>query len=621
MESLVLKVAAVGVAGVAAQWVAWRFRIPAIVLLLAAGLLLGPIGGVIDPQADFGEVFRPMVAIAVAIILFEGGLTLNLAEIQHTSKAVRRLVLIGAPVGAVLGALAAYYIGGLSWQASLILGGLFVVTGPTVIMPLLRQAKLAPRAASLLRWEAIVNDPVGALFAVLAYEAVILGHVGPAGAASHHSPAGLVFQALAALVVALGLGYLLARLVIWLFNAGLAPEFLKAPILLVSVLAGYEASQLVLEESGLLTVTVMGVVIANAKLASLTELRRFKETITTLLVTGVFILLTATLNSETLALVDWRMVSFVAAMLLLVRPLTIFLATSGAGLSLQERLLVGWIAPRGIVAVAVAGFFGSALQAQGIPGGAEMTAVAFLMVFATVLLHGFTLAPLARVLGLASARQSGVLIVGAGAFSLALAEKLKEAGASVLIADPDWGALRPVRQAGINTFYGEILSETAEHTIDLNPYGRLIAASRNDAYNALVCTDYGPEMGRARVFQLAPEVDGEDERRALNFTLGGRGLFDRSLTARELRLRMLRGWRVKSTSITEKFSLENAMAQGESLPLVVIRKEGGLAFFEIDHAPTVEAGDTVLMLAPPSENGEADRKQARAAEAKTAPPS
>lgn len=413
MESLVFKVAAVGVAGVAAQWLAWRFRAPAIVLLLAAGLLLGPLTGLVDPEADFAEVFRPMVAIAVAIILFEGGLTLNLAEIRHTSKAVRRLVLIGAPLGAVLGALAARYVGGLEWSASLVLGGLFVVTGPTVIMPLLRQAKLAPRPASLLRWEAIVNDPVGALFAVLAYEVVILVHTEPGGEHGH-SPLGLALLALLALVVALAVGYLLARLVIWLFNAGLAPEFLKAPILLVSVLAGYESSQLVLEESGLLTVTVMGVVLANAKLASLTELRRFKETITTLLVTGVFILLTATLDAETLALVDWRMAGFVAAMLFLVRPVTIFLATIGAGLTLQERALVAWIAPRGVVAVAVAGFFGAALESQGIAGGAEMTAVAFLMVFATVLLHGFSLAPLARLLGLASARRSGILIVGAG---------------------------------------------------------------------------------------------------------------------------------------------------------------------------------------------------------------
>ena len=221
MESLVFKVAAVGVAGVARNGSPGVFRAPAIVLLLAAGCCSVPVTGLVDPQTDFHGVFGPMVAIAVAIILFEGGLTLNFAEIQHTSKAVRRLVLIGAPLGRVprrsRGAL--YRRAGMG--AGRDPGRLFVVTGPTVIMPLLAR-RAGSKAAALLRWEAIVNDPVGALFAVLAFEIAILAHDGPAGAAHGHSPGGLILLALTALVVALAVGYLLARLVIWLFTAGLA---------------------------------------------------------------------------------------------------------------------------------------------------------------------------------------------------------------------------------------------------------------------------------------------------------------------------------------------------------------------------------------------------------------
>lgn len=601
LESLAFKIAAVGVAGVAAQWMAWRTRAPAIVLLLSAGLLLGPVSGLIDPQRDFGELFKPMVAIAVAIILFEGGITLKFEEIRHTSLAVRRLVFIGAPLGAVLGALAARYGAGLDWGAAAILGGLFVVTGPTVIMPLLRQAKLGPRPSALLRWEAIVNDPIGALFAVLAFEVVMLSH---GAALDDLSPGGLAFRVVFALALALVGGYALARFVVWLFNAGLAPEYLKVPILLAAVLAGYEVSQLALEESGLLTVTVMGVAIANSKLASLTEIKRFKETVTILLVSGVFILLTATLDAQTFALMDWRVAVFVALMLFVVRPVTIFAATMGAGLSFNERLLVAWIAPRGVVAVAVAGFFGAALIEAGVPGGREMTAIAFAMVFATVLLHGFSLSPLAGALGLASARQAGVLMIGGGPFTLQLAEQLKAADYPVMIADGNWLTLSRARQAGVPVFYGEILSETAEHSIDFNPYGVVIAATANDAYNTLVCADFGPEIGRANVFQLSPSTDHSTERREVSHTLMGRRAFDEELSGWALRGRMAAGWTVKTATLSEQFGLADALEKnsgpsGSAAPLILLRASGALLVVEAGRQVQAKPQDRLVLLTPP----------------------
>ncbi len=178
MHSMELKLALIGFVGIAAQWLAWRINLPAIALLLLAGLTAGPLTGFLDPAADFGDLYRPVIALAVAIILFEGGLTLNLKEINETSKAVRRIILIGGPLVWFFGVLAAHFVGGLSWQTSIILGAILVVTGPTVIMPLLRQARLQPRAASLLRWEAIINDPIGALFAVMSFEVfLVLNHV------------------------------------------------------------------------------------------------------------------------------------------------------------------------------------------------------------------------------------------------------------------------------------------------------------------------------------------------------------------------------------------------------------------------------------------------------------
>ena len=600
MDSIVLKVAAIGFAGVAAQWVSWRLRLPAIVLLLLAGVVMGPATGFLEPQRDFGELFRPLVAIAVAIILFEGGITLKLEEIRHSSAGVRRLVMIGAPLGWVLGMFACVYVAGLDWPAATILGGLFIVTGPTVIMPLLRQAKLAPRSAALLRWEAIVNDPIGALFAVIAFEIGIVSQAIPL--AEHGDAFGLILRAAFAFAFAIGFGYFLARAVVWLFNQRLAPEYLKSPILLVAVLIGYEASQLLLEESGLLTVTVMGLTIANSKLASLSEIKRFKEIITVLLVSGVFIMLTATLDADAMAAFDWSVVWYVVVMLFLVRPATVFLATIGSGLHFNERLLVAWIAPRGVVAVAVAGFFAAELTAAGSPDGSKMTAIAFAMVFATVILHGFTLAPLARALGLASAKQSGVLFVGGGPFVTQLGQLLKEAELPVLIADQNWVALREARQAGLPTFYGEILSETAEHSVDFNPYGVLIAATLNDSYNTLVCTDFGPEIGRGAVRQLSPANEMGPERLAVSHTLGGIPLFSAELTGLEIRRRMNAGWKVKMTKLSEKFGLQDALAENDAVFLGVIRPSGALEFTEPGVELEAKPEDRAILFSKPSKD-------------------
>jgi NhaP-type Na+/H+ or K+/H+ antiporter len=385
MEDIVLKLAVIGAAGIAAQWFAWRLQLPAIVLLLAAGFIAGPATGFLDPAADFGDIYRPMVSIAVAIILFEGGLTLNFTEIRETSKAVRRIIMYSGPMVWGMGALAAHYIGGLSWPTAIVLGAILVVTGPTVIMPLLRQAQLDARPASLLRWEAIINDPIGALFAVVAFE-IILVYIGL------HTADNLPLLFISGFGLAIGAGWASAKLIVWAFVRGHVPEYLKAPVLLSSVVAVYALTNMVLEESGLLTVTIMGVVLANSRITSLTDMRRFKETITTLLVSGVFIILTASLSMEDIRSLDLGAAMFVAVLLLVIRPVAIMLATIRSGATIQERILTSWIAPRGVVAVAVSGLFGTLLADAGVEDAGRMVAFSFAVVVTTIVLHGFTLA-------------------------------------------------------------------------------------------------------------------------------------------------------------------------------------------------------------------------------------
>lgn len=604
MHSIELKLAFLVFAGIAAQWIAWRLRLPAIALLLLAGLLAGPFTGFLNPAADFGDVFRPVVTLAVAIILFEGGLTLNFKEIAETSRAVRRIIFPGGPIVWALGALAAHHVGGLSWSTAIILGAILVVTGPTVIMPLLRQAKLKPRPASLLRWEAIVNDPIGALFAVIAFEVFLVAN-------QVHDAENLALNIVLAALIALPGAWYFAKALVWLFVRGHIPEFLKAPLLVAAALGANSLTNLLLEEAGLLTVTVMGIALANSRIASLTEMRRFKETITVLLVSGLFILLTATLSLDTIRELGWEAAAFVFAILFLVRPIAIFTATIGAGLTWQERVLTAWIAPRGIVAVAVAGLFGTALAEHGVADGEKMIAYTFAVVAATILLHGFSLPLLARVLDLRSAAAPGILIVGGSPWSIALAGKLKALEIPVMIADENWNHLSAARAAGIEVYYGDVLSEHAHHQINLKTWSAIIAATDNDAYNALVCTEFGPEIGRSHVFQIGNRGS-DSARRDLHFTLGGRPLFKPGFTYDELQQHHAEGWTFTSSQLTSEFTLENyrASRSEESRLLFWFRSGSDFVFASINENSQPGEGHYLLAFGPRQERKPKPRNNA-----------
>ncbi|MEC8039095.1 MAG: sodium:proton antiporter [Pseudomonadota bacterium] len=572
-------IALVGALGVGAQWLAWRLQLPGIVLMLLAGVIAGPVLGVLDPARDIGPLVAPMVSVAVAIILFEGGLTLNFHQLSDAATGVKRLVFVGAPLGWLTSAMALHYGAGLGWQASTVFGGIMIVTGPTVIAPLLRQAKLGRRPAALLQWEAIVNDPIGALAAVLAFELVVV--LNTTETVSHAAQVLALGVVVATILGALG-GYGIARA----FKQGWVPEYMKVPVLFVVLIAIFAASDTVLHESGLLAVTIMGVVIANAELPSYTELRRFKEHATVLLVSGVFILLAASLDFSTLGQLNWRAALFVASVILLARPATVLISLLGTDLPWRERVLIAFTGPRGVVLVAVAGLFGERLAALGVADGALVAPLAFVLVAVTVVLHGFTLTPFARALGLAGAAVPGVLLVGGSRFSLALAQALGKAEVPVLIADPNRTRLRAARQAGVNTFYGDVLSEAAEHNLELAQYGRIIALSDNDAYNTLVTTDLGPEFGRDNIFQLARHK-GDLARNALPSSLGGRA-FVAGHNFDELEANMRAGHDMRCTRLSEEYGLEDWKADApEALMVMAIDPKGN---------PRLPSGDKALPL-------------------------
>ncbi|MEP1442967.1 MAG: sodium:proton antiporter [Hyphomicrobiales bacterium] len=602
MEDIAGKIALIGALGITAQWIAWRFHLPAIVLLAAAGILAGPVFGLLDPRADFEGILRPAIGLAVAVILFEGGLTLNFSEIKDTSKAVRRLVFVGAPIAWFFGAMAAHFVGGLGWPAAAILSGIFVVTGPTVIMPLLRNAKLTKRPSALLRWEAIIADPVGALFAVLAFELfLVFGAVD-----SHHDLTTVLIRfAIAMPVGAIG-GWYLGKTIAGLFIRGQVPEFLKAPIILIALLASYVATNHILEEAGLLTVTAMGVAMGNSRIASLAEMRRFKEVITILLVSALFVILTATLEPATLQSLTLRDAAYIAILLFVVRPLSVWVSTIGADLTWQERFLTGWIAPRGIVAVAVTGLFGATLSEMGNPDGDRMVALAFAVVFITVILHGFSLSPLAKALGLSSSATPGLLLVGANPFAVAVAQEMKDNNIPVTIADSNFTHLRDARYADIPVYFGEILSEVREHRLDVHSFSHLVATSDNDAYNALVCTELAHEFGRTNVLQLAASADVKSDNQTMSFTVGGRRLFLNPIDLDEAIDRIKSGETIQTTLLSDEFTFDDYLATRSERNRVIgiIKTNGGLEFATPNGKPKAQAGDKVLSLGPPQKSNQ-----------------
>lgn len=598
----VMGFALVGALGVGAQWLAWRLRMPAIVLMLAAGLLVGPVLGLFDPGEVIGPLLQPMIAVAVAIILFEGGLTLNLHSLRGAAEGVRRLVFVGAPIGWLGSALALRYVAGLSWETSAVFGGLMIVTGPTVIAPLLRQARLSRRPAQLLQWEAIVNDPIGALAAVLAFEIVLVVQATETlGQALGMMALGIVIATLMGLAAGWGLAAA--------FRRGMVPEYMKVPVLFAFVLGVFALSDHMLHESGLLAVTVMGIYIANADLPSHSEIQRFKEHATVLLVSGVFILLAASMDFETLSLLSWQAAVFVAVVILMVRPLTVLLALAFSNVDWRARLLVAFTGPRGVVMVAVAGLFAERLVQEGVADAALLIPLAFVLVAATVVLHGFSLRPMGQMLGLAAKGTPGVILVGGSSFSASFARALQKLEVPVLIVDSNRARLRSAREEGLPVFFGDILSEAAEHGVEIMNYQKVIAATDNDAYNTLVATDLGPELGRDNVYQLK-RAKQDKSRHALPATLGGRTIAG-GLGYYELGRQMASDHRVRTTRLSQDYTLEDWQRMNAgAIPLAEL-SGNNLRIIDVDQEPRGGADVYILALGPKPEDAadEEDEKK------------
>ena len=567
-DSVILFVFLVLGASMLAQWVAWRFRLPAIVLLFALGLLFGPGLRIMHPSEMLGSAFHPLVSLAVALIVFEGGLVLDFRQLKEAGEGVVRLTLVALPINLLLGSIAAHYIGGMGWGPAFLFGSIVVVTGPTVVLPLLRHGKLKPRIAAFLRWEAILNDPVGAILATLVLEVLLM----QPGEGSGTFFASMLPHMLVSAVMMAGLGLGAAWGVRWLCVRDLLPEFLKMPFLITLALALFVVGTLSMDGAGLIASTVFGMGLVNLRIPGMAELQRMKESLVVLIVSILFVLLTADLQRAELTALSWSIGGLTLAVLFLVRPVGIWLATMGSSLSWAERAFVGWIAPRGIVAAAVAGMAGIRLEDAGYPGAAQVMPAVFAVIAATMILHGFSLVPLGRRLHLTLSNQPSLAIVGASEWSTQLAIAVHGLDVPVLLVDSSQQDLRRAERAGVPVLCAEVLSEEGAESLEERPADYLISGTPDGIYNGLVCAHLAPHFGRQRVYQVSPGIERLDQYRGLSREARGKVLGQPGWNFTVLDLLVNQGWFFVAHEITEANRLDLLSEESGFLIFLVIQK-------------------------------------------------
>ncbi len=586
MSEPLLQLALVVVLGIGAQVVSWRLRLPSILLLLLAGFLAGPVTGLLDPDALLGDLLRPVVGLAVAVILFEGGLTLRLHDLRGSGIAVGGLITVGFVITWIIAALGAAMLLGLSPSLALLLGAILTVSGPTVVGPLLRHVRPAGPAGPILRWEGILIDPLGAILALLAFKA----------AAGSGSLGELAATAALSLGIGAATGAVAAGLLVVSLRRRWVPDFLDVPATILLVVAAFAGSDTLQTESGLVAVTVMGVILANQQQVGIGHILTFKENLTILLVSALFILLAARLDLEDVMGLGAPGLVFLALLILVARPLAVLASTLRAKLTWRDRVFIAGVAPRGIVAAAVAAFLALELEERGIPGSERIIAAAFLTIAGTVVVYGLGAGPLARALGLATRDPHGVLILGAAALPRAIAKALKAEGLRVLLVDANRDNVLAARLDGLEAVTGNLLSPELEEQLDLGGIGWFLGMTHNDEANALGAVHWSEEFGRERACQLAARSRAGEEAPA---HLGGRTLWGAEATYARLRGRYQQGWRIRRTSITQQFDEADYAAHHPDAVRLFVLSGGTLAPYTLDKQPKIQPDSVLLSLVPP----------------------
>jgi NhaP-type Na+/H+ or K+/H+ antiporter len=573
-------------AGMLAQWLAWRTQTPSIIALLLAGLLLGPVTGIVDPDDLLGGTLFPLVSLAVALILFEGGLDLPPRELRSTGAVVRRLISFGATVTFLVAWYGAREIFGISNQAAIVLGAVLVVTGPTVVGPILRFVRPVGATGPILRAEGVLIDPIGATAALVAFEIILIN-------TPNEAALRVVGVVLLTIVAGAGIGIAAAVILDTALQRFLIPDQLAVPATFAFVIASFVAANEVQEESGLVTVTVMGMYLARRESSTIREVAAFNENLRTLLISVLFILLAARIEPDALRDVLVPALAFLALLVFVARPLAVLVSTVRTSLSWRERVFLMAMAPRGIVAAAVSAIFAIRLEEEGIPDSAKIVPIVFLVIIGTIVVYGFLAGPAARWLGLAEAHANGLLIAGSHAVARGLATELKSRDVKTLLVDTDPYNVTRAIALGLTARRISVLADDASHDLDLRGIGRLLAFTSNDEVNALATARFARIFGRREVFQLTPS-----KRRSGNLSVPeeflGRLVGIDGLSYATIDERSRQGWRVRGAQ--SGAFIEAAFEDQLYIPMVRV-DEGRMAFLcRNDPLPT--EGDVIGLAAP-----------------------
>ncbi|UCZ87286.1 cation:proton antiporter [Pseudomonas sp. L5B5] len=553
-QQILLAFGGIGAAALGCQWLAWRLKLPAILFLLLSGILAGPVLGWLDPQEMFGPLLMPLVSLAVALILFEGSLTLHLSEWREIGSVVHRLVTLGALSTWAVITLATHWLLGFDWMLALLFGTLTLVTGPTVIVPMLRVVRPKASIANILRWEGIVIDPIGALLAVVVYSFIIASAEGEGLSHSLLTFGGVI---LCGSLFGIAGGWILGTIMRrqWL------PEYLHNLATLAGVLGIFIASNQMMHESGLLAVTLMGMWMANMKGVDVRHILHFKENLSVLLISGLFILLAARLDLNALIALGPLVLILLLVIQLVARPLNVLLSTAGSSLNWRERALLAWIAPRGIVAAAVSAIFAIRLDQAGHEGALLLVPLTFAVIIGTVVLQSATARPLARLLNVAEPAPSGFLIVGANGPARIIAKALQQLGSRVLLTDSSWENIRAARMEGLPTYFGNPASQHADAHLDLVGLGHLLALSPSGELNTLAAMRFRHDFGHQRLYALANSQENRrtDKHRA-SHEHRGQLLGSEALSYTKLASLLGQGAELYSTHLTDAFGWDDYQA-------------------------------------------------------------
>ena len=577
--------------GFACQWLADYLKLPAILFLLVVGIALGPIFSILNPDQLFGDLLFPYISLSVAVILFEGALTLSRHQLKEIGRPVMNLISFGMLINALITTLAAKYIIGLSWELSALFGAIMVVTGPTVIMPMLRAVRPQPRIGDALRWEGIVIDPIGALFAVLVYEFIVVQqqNIGASEIAE-------VFLSTIAVGVVTGLasGYLFGLLI----RGHKIPEGIQNFAALALVCFVFSLSDSIMHESGLLAVTLMGVVLANMRDVNTRSILGFKEDLTVVLVSVLFIVLAARIEFEGFVTLGWGALLLLLVMQLVARPLNVLASFWGSGFSWQEKALVAWIGPRGIVAAAVVAVFAIRMEDLGYSDAELLVPLAFSIIIGTVFIQSLTSRKLAMLLGVGLPSTPGVIIYGANRFSIELASTLYTLGAAVMVCDTNWDKLRPVRLLGLKSYHGNPSSKHAQKHLKLDSFGLFLGLANHHEANIVQANRFKEEFGERGVFILpAHQSHGNLERNIAIEDFSAQPLFGEDFDGFELQRLLSNGSSVKATRLSAQFNLEQWQEKSpESALLAILKSDGELIFNVSGKEVLAEAGDQLVYL-------------------------